>query len=502
MRALGVLGAVAALLAAYLLFFDHDPRGAGSAGEGARLLASFDPAALRRVTIARPGEAPFTLARGAGGPWRIEPGDQPADQAAVEDLAGALDQAESARVADVSPQAAGLAPARVMLTLDQGTRSTGLWLGRADATGRGVFVQNAVGGPVRVGPQRLLQLADRPATAFRDRRLVPFEPDQVARLSWRAGPDDREHRLERQAPGWRNAAGERVAEERVSAVLRSLGQLRGERDAGPAAGTPGWIEVRDRSGATARVTGGVSREAWDEVWRLLGGAEAADRRLLSAPPDRVHRVELQDGARRLALARPGAGSAWTLEGPAGHPPAEQAIVNDWLARLAHTEVTVPTAQGRRLTVDGGDAVTVGARDPAYALLDPDPARFRARSVLDFAHFDVRELRRISAQGTLDVTTHDGEIWASAPPGAAFDQAAVGRIVSALGNLRAEAFVSRPPPGRPDLVLEVQVQPPGEPTPVRHTVQLWASCVGQTDDAGAFRIPRAACDQLRADPTKH
>ncbi len=28
MRALGVLGAVAALLAAYLLFFDHDPRDA------------------------------------------------------------------------------------------------------------------------------------------------------------------------------------------------------------------------------------------------------------------------------------------------------------------------------------------------------------------------------------------------------------------------------------------------------------------------------------------
>jgi len=501
MRALAVLGAVAALLAAYLLFFDHDPRGVGSAGEGTRLLASFDPAALRRVTIARPGEAPFTLARGAGGLWRIEPGDQPADQAAVEDLVGALDQAESARIADVSPQAAGLEPARVTLTLDEGARSTALWLGRADASGRGVFVQSAVGGPVRVGPQRLSQLADRPAAALRDHRLVPFEPDQVARVAWRAAPDDREHRLERQATGWRNAAGDRVVEERVAAVLRRLGQLRGESDAGPAPDESGWIEVRDRSGTTARLTGGVSREAWDEVWRMLASAEAADRRLLSTPPDRVHQVELQDGARRLVLARAGAGSAWTLEAPPGHPLVEQAIVNDWLVRLAHTDVTVPAAQGRRLIVDGADAVTVGGRDAAYALLDPDPMRFRARSVLDFAHFDLRELRRISAGGTFDVTTRDGETWASVPPGAAFDRAAVGRISSALGNLRAESFLSRPPPGRPDLVLEVQVQPPGEPVPVRHAVQLWPTCVGQTEDAGAFRIPRAACQELRADPNR-
>jgi hypothetical protein len=501
MRALAVLGAAAALLAAYLLFFDRDPRGTAPGGQGARLLADFDRAALRRVTITRSGEAPFTLERGAGGLWRIEPGDEPADQAAVEDLVGALDQAESARVADVSPQAAGLAPARVTLTLDAGARSGTLWLGRTDASGRGVFVQNAAGGPVRVGPQRVLELADRPATALRDRRLVPFAPDQVARVSWRAAPDDREHRLERQGPGWRNAAGERVAEERVATVLRRLAELRADRDAGPAPDEPGWIEVRDRSGATARITGGVPREAWDQVWRLLAGAEAADRRLLSTPPDRVRRVELDDGARRLVLARAGAGGGWTLEAPTGHPLVEQTIVNDWLARLAHTDLTVPAAQGRRLVVDGGDAVTVGARDPAYELLDADPMRFRARSVLDFAHFDVRELRRISASGTFDATTHDGETWASIPPGAAFDRAAVGRIASALGNLRAETFLSRPPSGRPDLVLEVQVQPPGEPVPVRHTVQLWPTCVGQTDDAIAFRIARAACDDLRADPKR-
>jgi Domain of unknown function (DUF4340) len=501
MRALAVLGAVAALLAAYLLFFDRDPRGAAPAGQGARLLPAFDRAALSRLTVARAGEPPFALVRGAEGAWRIEPGDQPADQASIEDLESALDQAESARIADVSPEAVGLAPPRVTLMLTQGGRSDELRLGRADASGRGVFVQSAAGGPVRVGPQRLLQLADRSAAALRDRRLIPFAPDQVARVSWRGGPEDREHRLERQGDDWRNAAGDRVAADRVLTVLRRLGDLRSQADAGVAADQPGWIEVRDRSGATARVAGGVSPEAWGEIWRLLAGAEAADRRLVSVLPDRVRRIELDDGERRLVLARDGAGSAWTQVEPSGHPAVEQTLVSDWLARLAQTEVTVPAARGRRLVVDGAPPVTVGPRDPAYALLDPDPLRFRGRAVLDFAHFDLRELRRISAAGTLDFKTRDGESWTSVPPGTPFDASAVARLASALGNLRAEAFLSHSPPGRPDLVLEVSVQPPGEPVPVRHTVQIWPTCAGQTDNAGAFRIARAACDELRADPKR-
>jgi len=174
-------------------------------------------------------------------------------------------------------------------------------------------------------------------------------------------------------------------------------------------------------------------------------------------------------------------------------------VNDWLARLAHTEVTNPAARGRRLVVDGAgqDAVTIGARDPAYALLDPDPLRFRARGVLDFAHFDVRELRRISAGGTIDVTTPDGETWAAGPGSASADAAAPGRVVSALGNLRADAFLPHPPKGRPDLVLEVAIQPPGDPAPTRHTVQLWPGCAAQVDGSEAFRLAPAACQTLRA-----
>jgi hypothetical protein len=501
MRALAVLGAVAGLLAAYLLFFDraldHDAR---SAGQGTRLLSTFDRGALKRVTVARTGQPPFALVHQASGAWQIEPEGAAAEQAAIEDLLGALDQAESERSADLLPQAAGLVPPRVTVSLDGGARSTQIRLGRTDASGRGVFVQDAGGGPVRVGPARLLQLADRPPAAYRDRRVVPFAADAVTRVAWRARPDDREHSFERQGSGWKNASGERLSPDRIAEAIRQLTALRGDQDGGAGgADETGWVEVRDRSGATVHLSGGVAGASWNDLWRVLAAADVADRRLLPAPPERVRRIELDDDARRLVLTRGDGAAAWRFEAPSPATPVEQSAVSDWLGQLAHTEVTNPAARGRRLLVDGAseDAVTIGPRDPAYALLDPDPLRFRARGVLDYAHFDVRELRRISAGGTLDLTTRDGETWA----GAAVDQEAVGRLVSALGNLRAAAFLPHAPKGRPDLVLEVSVQPPGDPAPARHTVQLWPGCAAQADDGGAFRIAPAACEQLRADPEK-
>jgi hypothetical protein len=497
MRGLAVLGAVAALLAAYLLFFDRDSRNAAPDGQATRFLPAFDRGAVKRLIIERAGEPPFTLEHDGSRGWRIEPEGAAADQAAVDDLLGALDQAQSERTADVSPEAAGLSPPHVTVSIDDGGRSKHVRLGRSDASGRGVFMQDGGGGPVLVGPARLKQLADRPVAAFRDRRMVPFAPDLVTRVAWRASPDDREHSAERQGGQWRNSAGERLAPERVAEAIRQLVALQSGPDAGAPGDESGWIEVRAQSGASVRLSGGVPAPAWTELWRVLASADTADRRLLSTPPDRVRRVELDDGSRRLVLAREG-GGAWKIEAPASVP-AEQSLVSDWLARLAQTQATVPAAHGRRLVVDGAtdDAVTVGPRDPAYAALDPDPLRFRARAVLDFAHFDLRELRRISASGTLDVTTRDGETWA----GAAVDQAAVRGVVSALGNLRADAFLPHPPKGHPDLVLEVSIQPPGDPAPVRYSVQLWPGCDGQVDDASAFRIAPAACNELRVDPAK-
>ena len=95
MRTVVVLAAVAALLAAFLLFVDRRPAGDGAgAGGRARLIDAFDRAGVRRVTIARAGAAAFSLERQPPGhepTWGRVPGDNPADAAAVEDLLGAID---------------------------------------------------------------------------------------------------------------------------------------------------------------------------------------------------------------------------------------------------------------------------------------------------------------------------------------------------------------------------------------------------------------------------
>ncbi len=134
--------------------------------------------------------------------------------------------------------------------------------------------------------------------------------------------------------------------------------------------------------------------------------------------------------------------------------------------------------------------------PPVKVASPPPKPDRSPTVLDFAHFDVRELRRIGTRGTLEARSPDGETWSSQPPA---DPRAIARVVSALGNLQAAAWLPKPPAGRPELVLEVSVQPPGEPAPIVHTVDVWPNCVAETKNAGAFRVAQPLCDDLRLDP---
>ncbi|HVV16261.1 MAG TPA: DUF4340 domain-containing protein [Polyangia bacterium] len=501
MRALGILGAVAALLAAYLLFFDRDPRERASAA-GARLTPGLDRAAVRRVTIARAGEPAFALAR-AGEDWRLAPGDGVADRGAVEDLLNAIDQGESERTADVTPDSAGLSPPRVTVSLEDGRGSAALRLGKTDATGRGVFLQRGPTEAVLVGPRRILQLADRPLDAWRDRRLLPFSPDLVTHVGWRRSPDDREHDWDRIGEGWRNAAGERLAAERVATVLRRIADLRStasNADAG--AGGGGWIALRGPGGTEVQLTPAqLPAGALDDLGPALAAADAPDRRLLPVSAERVRRVSLADGDRRLVLLRDGAGQPWRFGPPDEQMEVDQTAVADWLARLADTEVTAPAKIGRRIVAGDqpDDGVTVGRADPAYDLLAPDPLRFRSRKVLDFAHFDVREVKRVGGGVTFDLHTTDGETWSSAQHQGAIDRAAADRIVAALGNLRAEGFLASAPRGPPQIALDVAVQPPGAPAPAWHRLALWEGCVGRADDKLAFRIARAPCNELRLDP---
>ena len=74
LRGVIVLGAVAALLAAIVLFGDRGRDHKAPAGAGARLVPAFDRASVRRITIARAGQPPFALVGGAGGAGVCLPG--------------------------------------------------------------------------------------------------------------------------------------------------------------------------------------------------------------------------------------------------------------------------------------------------------------------------------------------------------------------------------------------------------------------------------------------
>ena len=549
MRKVAGLAAVAAVLAGYLLFGDRRP-GIGDGGSGGhlRLVDAFDRAAVRRITIRRAGALPFSLVRQPSGKepaWRESPGGEAADEAAVDDLLTSIDLAETTRTSDVGADAAGLAPPRVALELDEPTGPVTIELGRLDAAGQGVFARLGGAMAIRVTPRRLAELADREPWAFRDRRLVPLPPDAITAISWHEGGGKRdERRLSLVAGRWQNADNQWVAGERVAESLRRLLGLRVVRyePPRPAPEAPSQIAVQTAGGATIRLSfpgdrcavqpgvrveregpslvdgGCLAPEALGDLWRSLEAASVPDLRLVSSPPDTVTRAEMTGDAgdhRRLVLARL-PGGAWRFEDPKVAYAADPRLIGGWLATLGSVEIgrspaavnpkLVNQRHVRHLTIDARtrETVAVSPGDPGYALVDPDPLRFRDRSVLDFAHFDARELERSAGGQTVQLTSPDGDSWrVVAPAGATADRTSAARVVGALGNLRVETYLpaQQVPPGTPEVSLAVAVQPPGEAAPIPHTLELYKrkeapGCTGRLDRDVVFTLAPAACDELR------
>jgi hypothetical protein len=156
------------------------------------------------------------------------------------------------------------------------------------------------------------------------------------------------------------------------------------------------------------------------------------------------------------------------------------------------------------------AAPVVARDRAGS--DGAPPGTGGRPLLDFAHFDVRRLRRTSGAGTVELVSDDGETWRWAPetaPGLAaratnggrsIDAANATRVASALANLRPEGSLVVAAVRAPLLTWEVDVIPPGQTTAARHRLALVSDqgrgCVGRLDGTTAFRLSPEACDELR------
>jgi hypothetical protein len=524
-RGLVVLAIVAIAMAA-IIAIERGRHGGGDGPTSARtrLLPPFDRQAVKRVTIARKDgtfsllHSPSPSAPPPAPGWQLGVAGAPAaDDAAVQDLLSALDLAESDRTPPLPPEQAGLVPPTAAIDVETPTGTLALQLGSVDATGQGVYARAGAGAPIRVIGRRVLDLVDRDPAAFRDRRLLPLDPEAVTAIAWRdeTGPGE-----VRAVDGrWQNGRNEWVASERVVESLRRLLALRIDRFEAAVAGKPAGrrtlavtagpatVAVKTaEDGKDGALTRGDERvfvpaDAFESAWRSLAAAAARDERLISLPPDTVMRIDLHDARGRVGLRR--AGGAWTFSPPAPPYPADTRAVDEWLARLGTVKATTRSggANVRHLTVEGRFRQQVDVSSPAdvHALLAPDPLRFRAREVLSFARFDVRRLQRSVGRNTQLLTTQDGGSWLASAGEP--DAANAALVVGALSDLRAAEFVAAPPAGEPTVRLEIDVQPPGEPRPTRHIVQLYTrpnDCIARLDEDTTFRLERATCATLRLD----
>lgn len=373
MRTLLILTAVAVALGGYIVCVDRARPGTDQARtDRHRLFPGLSRAAVTEARLQGKGGPALVFVR-AGTSWRSVDPDQPADGAALDELLTELEVAEIDRGADVTLAAAGLNPPAFSVELQAGPQRFHLRGGRGDPIGRGVYVQRVGDADVLVAPRRLLELAGRDASVFRDRRLVPDAAltDAVS-LTWVAPEGDASIRLE--AGRWRNGQHQWVSRARVVETLRRLLALKADRfvAVAPDAGTTGGrnLEVALSNGTTwslrglgvacsdpalvavERTRGGsgtpapagakaggagealcLPQAAWDAFWTALPGAAHQDGKVITAAAGEITSFEIAEGDRRLALRRETPSSPWLFVAPAVAYQPDRQDVDAWLTEL-------------------------------------------------------------------------------------------------------------------------------------------------------------------------
>jgi hypothetical protein len=354
-----------------------------------KTVLAFDRAGVTGLDISTPDER--VGLESTGGKWTLTgPPPRPADGAAVADL---LDKLGAARVKEFvaesppSLQTFGLdRPLRVEIhsgrDKDRATKT--LLVGRADAAKQGVYAMRPGESSVFLLPEELNKALPRTAAALRDKAVLAFDRDKVAKIEI-DGPRGAVT-LTRDDNQWRIAAPQALAADQVEAgaLLQRLQALRAQafvtEDTSGIARHLGKATLRvtltDRDGAATTLLLGpsgeqrggaasayaavagrgplvlVSATALDDLGRTA--AELRDRRLFAqVEPKDVQRVTVKRGGKTVVLERKGEGE-WRMAEPTKGA-AKSSKVDDLLYTL----------RGLKWK----DVVAPGGEDPARYGLD-------------------------------------------------------------------------------------------------------------------------------------
>ena len=406
-----LLAAVAALLGLYILIFErrHETTEQARAARE-QLLPGLNRGDITSIEIDRGSKGRVTLARDSSAPgsdaWRVGPSGAPAASGAVGDLLDVLDGLEVDRVATATPASAGLEPSAVHLTI-AAARRFALDVGGLDASGRGAFVRRDGDARIFVVGQRLRELVDRDAGAFRDRRLFSAATIDAATTLVFRSENRPPQTLRKRAGLWLDEQGTFATRAALGEALRLLvglraigfsaappstdggGPIGGHRsleltgDAGGAGtaarlkiwdaacpgegGTPGQLAAyastaKPDSERSPRDGICLDRPDVDRLWRQLEAANRRDPHLLVVDPASVDGVVLSEGTHRLRLRRNDDGE-WHFVEPTVSYGADAKVVGDWLAKLAATKLD-----------DGAPPERDGSSRPSRHLVVEGPAR--------------------------------------------------------------------------------------------------------------------------------
>lgn len=508
---IALLLAVAAT-GAYVLL-DHSPR----TTELDSLVPALRRDALTSLAFEREGSR-FSLVRAAQDAdagddrlWSVEQDGKRelADQFAVDKALQAFEYARPLRTIkpeEIDRQTFGLTSPRLKLTLVRGKLKTTVLVGGEAAKPEGaVYVE--IDGVVSVLSKSTLAPLDLPADAFRTRTLVPYLSTELAGMV--VSREGRSFTLARVGNiTWKLEGGEfdglRVDRQSFDRLLTALADMKADQFITDAEATkvqqgeaPVTLSMTPKEATRPKgelVVGGVCPGHPDEVVvvrrapsplfacsprsvfdALARPAESyLDRRAFSLREDEVEEVHIEQGARKIELARKDTGWHQRL-------PAEADVSNDAAKQLVKAltsarSLDAPSKAGafepvakvtlHPVTEDGAvlpdEAVQIGkeaadgrvplrreqdgallwvTREDARAFL-PRESSLRALQIVDQPIDQARKLEVTSAEVTQTLERPAGGVWSiTTPKDYEIDVGVATELVEAIAHLSAEQWVS-------------------------------------------------------------